>query len=142
MENNYNLKITTTQFVDDESFEMDFEMNATYVKISDTRYISYIEKDDILNAKLRTTIKIKSNGTVTIIKDNNEGMVLEEGKTHSCKYPTGYGMILLDVYAHEITNKLNDSGGELELFYILSVDNKELSRNKLHLTVISTHCGV
>lgn len=138
MENNYNLKINTTQFVDGESIAMDFEMNASYVQIDGTRYISYIEKDDTLNTKLRTTVKIKESNTVTIIKGHGEGMILEEGKTHSCKYPTAYGIIFLDVYAHKIINNLNDNGGELELSYILSVEGAELSRNTLHLTVIST----
>ena len=43
MENNYNLKIKTTQIVESEAFNMDFEMNASYVKINETRYISYIQ---------------------------------------------------------------------------------------------------
>ena len=42
MENNYNLKIKTTQVVESEAFNMDFEMNASYVKINETSYISYI----------------------------------------------------------------------------------------------------
>ena len=57
MENNYNLKIKTTQIVESEAFNMDFEMNASYVKINETRYISYIQVDEDTKNKLRTTIK-------------------------------------------------------------------------------------
>lgn len=137
MENNYNLKITTTQIVDGNSYNMNFEMNASYVKVNNTRYISYIDTpiEDNPKVKLRTTIKIKNSGTVTIIKGSNEGMVLEMGKIHSCKYPTGYGIIMLDVAAHEIESSLTDNGGELKLQYSLYVDGGELSRNILHLTV-------
>lgn len=135
MENNYNLKIKTTQVVESESYDMDFEMNASYVKINDTRYISYIETDEESKNKLRTTVKIKPNGIVTIIKGKNEGMVLEIGKTHSCCYPTPFGDIVLDVSAYKITNSLNDNGGELELQYSLIVDGNELSKNTLNLTV-------
>lgn len=137
LKNNYNLKITTTQIVDNDSFDMNFEMNASYIKINNTRYISYIESDNSLNIKLRTTIKVKDDGTVSIIKGNNTGMILENGKTHTCKYPTGYGIIVLDVFAHKIINSLNDNGGELELEYSLYVDGGELSHNTLHLTIMT-----
>lgn len=135
MENNYNLKIKTIQVVESESYDMNFEMNASYVKINDIRYISYIEIDEKSKNKLRTTIKIKPNGIVTIIKGKNEGMVLEVGKTHSCSYPTPFGEILLDISAYKINNTLSDDGGELELQYSLIVDGNELSRNTLNLTV-------
>lgn len=135
MENNYNLKIKTAQVVENESYDMNFEMNASYVKINDTRYISYVEIDEESKNKLRTTIKIKPSGIVTIIKDKSEGLVLEIGKTHSCRYPTPFGDILLDVSAHEITNSLSDNGGKLELQYSLIVDGNELSKNTLSLTI-------
>ncbi len=135
VENNYNLKIKTTQVVESESFDMDFEMNASYVKINDIRYISYIQIDEESKNKLRTTIKVKPNGIVTIIKDKSEGMILEIGKTHSCSYPTPFGTILLEVSAFKIVNSLNDDGGELELQYSLIVDGNELSKNTLSLTV-------
>lgn len=135
MENNYNLKIKTTQVVEGEAFDMNFEINASYVKINDTRYISYIQIDEESKNKLRTTIKIKSNGIITIIKGKSEGMVLEIGKTHSCSYPTPFGNILLDVSAFKIINNLSDDGGELELQYSLIVDGNELSKNTLELTV-------
>lgn len=135
VENNYNLKIKTTQVVESESFDMDFEMNASYVKINDIRYISYIQIDEESKNKLRTTIKVKPNGIVTIIKGKSEGMILEIGKTHSCSYPTPFGTILLEVSAFKIVNSLNDDGGELELQYSLIVDGNELSKNTLSLTV-------
>ncbi len=135
VENNYNLKIKTTQVVESESFDMDFEMNASYVKINDIRYISYIQIDEESKNKLRTTIKVKPNGIVTIIKGKSEGMILEIGKTHSCSYPTPFGTILLEVSAFKIVNSLNDDGGELEIQYSLIVDGNELSKNTLSLTV-------
>lgn len=135
VENNYNLKIKTTQVVESESFDMDFEMNASYVKINDIRYISYIQIDEESKNKFRTTIKVKPNGIVTIIKGKSEGMILEIGKTHSCSYPTPFGTILLEVSAFKIVNSLNDDGGELELQYSLIVDGNELSKNTLSLTV-------
>jgi len=85
--------------------------------------------------KLRTTIKIKPDGVVTIIKGKSEGMILEIGKTHSCNYPTPFGNILLEVSAFKIANSLSDDGGELELQYSLIVDGNELSKNTLNLTV-------
>ena len=136
MENNYNLKIKTTQVVESETYDMDFEMNASYVKINNTRYISYVETtDDNPDVRLRTTVKIKPNGIVTIIKDGNKGMTLEVGKTHSCSYPTPFGDIFLDVSAYKIMNNLSDNGGELELQYSLIVNGSELSKNTLCLTV-------
>ena len=135
MENNYNLKIKTTQVVESEAFNMDFEMNASYVKINETRYISYIQVDEDTKNKLRTTIKIKPDGVVTIIKGKSEGMILEIGKTHSCNYPTPFGNILLEVSAFKIANSLSDDGGELERQYSLIVDGNELSKNTLNLTV-------
>ncbi len=137
MDNNYNLKISTEQTVDGDSTSMSFEMNASYVKINGTRYISYIEKDEVRNTKLRTTIKIKDNNTITIIKGDSEGMILEESKIHSCRYPTSYGMILFDVHTHRITNALEDNGGKLELQYSLCIDGSELSRNTLRLVITS-----
>lgn len=135
MENNYNLKIKTTQVVDSEAYDMDFEMNASYVKINDTRYISYIETVENSKNKLRTTIKIKPNGTVNIIKGKNQAMILEVGKSHLCSYPTPFGAILLEVSAFKIANSLSDNGGKLELQYSLIVDGNELSKNTLILTV-------
>ncbi len=135
--NDYNLKISTEQTVDGDSTIMNFEMNASYVKINGTRYISYIEKDEALSTKMRTTIKIKDNNTVTIIKGKSEGMVLDESRVRSCRYPTAYGAIMFDVHTYKITNTLEDDGGELELQYSLCIDGSELSRNTLRLVITS-----
>lgn len=135
MKNNYNLKIESAQTIEGESFDMSLEMNASYIKINGTRYISYIQTDENSGERLRTTLKIKPNGTVTIIKDKGGNMVLEVGKAHPCNYSTPFGTIYLETAASEIENGLDDSGGKLRLRYSLAVDGNELSKNVLSLTV-------
>ena len=45
----------------------------------------------------------------------NSMMVLEKGRRTVCNYDTGYGSLLMGVYARDIRSNLADCGGEFRL---------------------------
>ena len=65
----------------------------------------------------------------------NTEMIFERGKKHHFVYDTPIGIITMGVETHSIRNKLDEYGGDLEINYVIDVENKAISRNRFLINV-------
>ena len=138
MEENYILSVTGKQTVDGESDSIELQTSASYVTKYGSRYITYKEYDaNYPDRVYRTTVKVDTDGVVTIMKGGEERhqLILEKGERHKCEYYTPYGSLSLGIYTESIRIDLNDNGGELEVRYSIDIQAELASTNELHLTI-------
>lgn len=138
MEENFILSVTGMQTVDGESDKIELQTPASYITKNGSRYITYKEYDANYPDKIyRTTVKIDSDGIVTIMKGGAEKhhMILEKGVRHKCEYYTSFGSLSLGIYTESIRNELDDNGGELEVRYSIDIQAELASTNELHLKI-------
>lgn len=138
MEENYILSVTGKQTVDDHSDKIELKTMASYLTKNGSRYITYKEYDtQNPEKKYRTTVKIDSEGRVTVMKGGSEShnLILEKGVRHKCEYATSFGVISLGVYTESIRIDLDDNGGEIEVHYSIDVQSELASKNELYLKI-------
>lgn len=136
MEENYILSVTGKQTIDDQSESIELKTMASYVTKNGSRYITYKEYDSHNpDKKYRTTVKVGSDGVVTVMKGGEEShsLILEKGVRHKCEYVTSFGVISLGVYTESIHDSLSDNGGELEVSYSIDIQSELASKNELYL---------
>ena len=62
-------------------------------------------------------------------------MIFENGKRHQYYYETPVGSLLLGVVTLSSKAELDSSGGNVEVHYMLDLDNKVFSRNSFVINV-------
>lgn len=100
-------------------------------------YLSYAEGDFSGMEKCNTTLKISPDGTVTMMRhgQTNTHMIFEKGKCHIGHYETPYGDFTISVTANDINVSLDENGGNIDIDYIMDINNIARSRNGISLTV-------
>ncbi|MBQ3109724.1 MAG: DUF1934 domain-containing protein [Clostridia bacterium] len=83
-----------------------------------------------------THIKIDTD-TVTMSRNGgiNTQMIFQEGKRHMSHYETPLGSFTIGVSTDMLRNTLGPDGGEVEIKYILDINNSAQVENYLHLVV-------
>ena len=100
-------------------------------------YLSYAEGDLSGMEKCNTTLKISPDGIVTMMRhgQTNTHMIFEKGKCHIGHYETPYGDFTISVTANDINVSLDENGGNIDIDYIMDINNIARSRNGISLTV-------
>ena len=100
-------------------------------------YLSYAEGDFSGMEKCNTTLKISPDGIVTMMRhgQTNTHMIFEKGKCHIGHYETPYGDFTISVTANDINVALDENGGNIDIDYIMDINNISRSRNGISLTV-------
>ncbi|MBQ3022762.1 MAG: DUF1934 domain-containing protein [Clostridia bacterium] len=100
-------------------------------------YLSYAEGDLSGMEKCNTTLKISPDGIVTMMRhgQTNTHMIFEKGKCHIGHYETPYGDFTISVTANDINVSLDENGGNIDIDYIMDINNVARSRNGISLTV-------
>lgn len=82
-----------------------------------------------------TSIIVEKTGKVTLNRSGttNSCLVFEEGQKHISYYDVGDGAFTISVYTEYLEADINKLGGELEIEYILEVDNKVIGSNTIKL---------
>ena len=100
-------------------------------------YLSYAEGDLSGMEKCHTTLKISPDGIVTMMRhgQTNTHMIFEKGKCHIGHYETPYGDFTISVTANDISVSLDENGGNIDIDYIMDINNVARSSNGISLTV-------
>ena len=77
------------------------------------------------------------NRRVTLIRNGQQRsrLILEKGKRHLCHYDTGFGTMMVGVFADRIKSDLDDSGGSLEVSYSLDINSGLKSLNEIFINI-------
>ncbi|MBE7054917.1 MAG: DUF1934 domain-containing protein [Ruminococcaceae bacterium] len=100
-------------------------------------YLSYVEGELTGLEKCTTTLKVEPCGVVTMMRygQTNTHMIFEKGKCHIGHYETPYGDFTISVTANDINVSLDENGGNIDIDYIMDINNVSRSRNGISLTV-------
>ncbi|MBE5812339.1 MAG: DUF1934 domain-containing protein [Clostridiales bacterium] len=82
-----------------------------------------------------TTIIVDKSGRVTLNREGttNSCLVFEEGQRHMSYYDIGEGAFTISVYTEYLEADINKIGGEIEIEYVLEIDNKVMGSNNIRL---------
>ena len=84
-----------------------------------------------------TTVKVGSDGAVTVSRSGKfkSRFTIEKGRRCQCMYATPYGSMSMGFFGESIENRLDENGGEIKLIYTVDVNNSELNKNEMTITV-------
>lgn len=136
MDKQYLIKTTGTRIENGEKEKFEVVTRGNYTYEDGKQIISYTEHGGELDG-CKTTITVSGADCVETLRVGGYTMQLiaEKGKRHNCCYDTPYGSMVLGVFCKEVSNKLNESGGEIEFCYTLDVNSALLSENNVKITV-------
>ena len=82
-----------------------------------------------------TTIVVEKSGKITLNREGttNSCLVFEESQKHMSYYDMGQGAFTISVYTEYLEADINKLGGEIEIEYLLEIDNKIMGSNTIRL---------
>ena len=120
----------------DELNEIELQTKGRFARKNDKFYIIYEESELTGFEDTTTTIKVSENAVSMTRKGKyNSRMIFKLGEKCLCSYATPYGVIPVGVNPISVENNLDTEGGNLDIEYILDIDNQEYITNRLRLTV-------
>lgn len=138
MQENYLISITGRQKIDDEDGEVQLTTVGSYITKGSSRYIVYKEyADDDASRGQTSILKVDGSRRVTLIRGGEQRtrLILEKGIRHMCHYDTGFGGMMVGVFADKISSDLTDTGGSLNVRYTLDINSGFSSLNEIDITV-------
>ncbi len=136
MKTNALITLTGRQNVDGENDQYELTTLGSYRKKDDKYYISYEGSELTGYAGTTTTLKIK-DGCVSMIRFGNSStqMIFEKEKKYVGYYDTPYGSLSVGVTTNSISVDIDDEGGEIDLDYLVELNNNLPIHNGLHLKI-------
>ena len=100
-------------------------------------FLSYRESELTGMEGTTTTFCLEKSGRVTLLRcgTTNSQMIFEEGRRHLSLYRTPFGDMALGVLAKRIRNRLDLTGGELEIDYTIELDRTVTGHSRFRLEV-------
>lgn len=114
----------------------EFITTGTYHIKNGAYFIMYSESEITGMAGTATSVKAE-RGRVILNRmgTSQHKQVFESGYRHSTYYVTPFGTMYMAVASSKVDVNLTDSGGSINLEYVLEVDNEKVSDNTLALAV-------
>ncbi len=138
MKDNAMISLKTLQNIDGDSEvnEIELTTKGKFAEKNGKFYIIYQESELTGFEDTTTTIKV-SEDTVSMTRSGkyNSKMVFRRGEKCLCSYATPYGVIPVGVNPTLLESRMNEQGGNVNIEYILDVDNRDYLKNHLNLTV-------
>lgn len=131
------ISIKGSQAYEDDQNKMEVTTAGKFYDKDGKYYVSYVEGELTGMEKCNTTIKVSPDGTVTMMRhgQTNTHMIFEKDKCHIGHYETPYGDFTISVTANKIDVSLDENGGNIDIDYIMDINNVARSRNGISLTI-------
>jgi len=124
----------SAQQTDEESFEL--VTDGEYSLDNGVAEFSYMESELTGYAGMKTSFVVESDRVVLTRADGMNGeMIFTEGRKHHFVYETAYGSLTMGIDTQSITHHMDENGGNLEIHYVIDVDNVYMSRNSFKISV-------
>ncbi|MBE7034625.1 MAG: DUF1934 domain-containing protein [Ruminococcaceae bacterium] len=136
METNALITLNGNQEVDGEQESYELTTLGRYMKKDDKYYITYEGSELTGYEGTTTTLKIK-DGCVSMIRfgASNSQMVFEKEKKYVGYYETPFGSLSVGVTTNSMTVNIDEDGGEINLDYMVELNNSMPVHNGLHVTI-------
>jgi len=121
---------------DDDAFEL--MTDGEYITKDGISTFSYMESSLTGQDGMLTTFDVENDRVVLRRGDGLSGdMIFSKEQKHHFLYDTPFGSVMLGIDTHDITNNMNDDGGNLEIRYDIEVDNVSVSQNLFKINIRS-----
>lgn len=132
------ITVKTVQLKDNEKEVLELTSEGRFGEKDGAFLISYTDammSDEY--GTVSTGIKLSCDNIVTITRKGayNSKFRLEKGKRCNSLYSTPFGVMTMGFFGEEINSTLNENGGTLELKYTVDVNNSEVNKNEIYITV-------
>lgn len=144
MQKNIMIKLQGSQSVDSQSGDPIELTTAGVIEHSEEGCkITYEESELTGMQGTTTTIIVEKTGKITLNRagTTNSCLVFEEGQKHVSYYDVGEGAFTISVYTEYLEADINKCGGEIEIEYVLEVDNRVMGSNTIKLDFEYTNGG-
>ena len=122
------------QHSEEESFEL--ITDGEFALTDGVAQFSYLESELTGYPGMKTSFLVEPDRVVlTRAGGLNGEMIFSEGRKHHFVYETAYGSLTMGIDTQSITRQLDENGGQLEIHYVIDVDNVVMSRNSFMITV-------
>lgn len=112
--------VTDGEYLHDESGSIIKYMESELTGLTGTETAVSVRKDEVI---------VRRRGTL------NSRMEFREGEKSSFLYDTQFGSATLSVDTRKIKTRLDPTGGEIQIDYIVDMDHAIVSRNSLKLNI-------
>ena len=136
METNALITLSGSQQVDGETDTYELTTVGKYIKRDGKYYVTYEGTELTGYEGTTTTLKIKDD-CVSMIRfgKSNSQMVFEKEKKYIGHYDTPFGALNVGVTTNRMKVDIDDDGGEIDLDYMVELNNSMPVHNGLHLTI-------
>lgn len=133
------ISIKGVQHADGESNTLELDTAGTMDHMADGYKLTYNESETTGMEGVTTSLYIKP-ASITLERHGamTSLMVLEKGRRTMCNYDTGYGTLMMGVYASDIQTHLADKGGDFSFHYTLDINSGITSSHEVYVTVKET----
>lgn len=138
MENNALITLIGKQLIDGEEDSYELTTVGKYTKQNGKYLASYEGSELTGHENTTTTLKIKDDFVSMVRFGKNSPvsqMVFQERKQYTGIYNTPYGNMTVDVYTKAMSVDINDDGGEINLDYLVQLNDCAPVRNNLTVKI-------
>lgn len=130
------VSIIGTSTVDGEGDKTELVTEGEYAVRNGKYLLRYKEHLADVGGDCSTVIKIDDSTVVMSRTGNvNTQMIFEDGKRHMSHYETPLGSFTIGVSTEMLKTEVNEAGGDVEIKYILDINNSAQVENYLHLNI-------
>lgn len=131
------IKMKSVQNTGGESTEVELITEGTLSFDSGKYTVSYKDSEATGFEDSVTSVILEKQELASVIRVGNapSNLVLEKNKKHHCHYGTPYGDMMVGIFAHNITNELNENGGNIYLRYTIDINSSYISDNEIIMEV-------
>jgi len=136
MQKNIMIKLQGSQSVDSQSSDSIELTTAGVIEHSKEGCKIIYEESELTGMQgTITTIIVEKEGKITLNRTGttNSCLVFEEGQKHVSYYDVGEGAFSISVYTEYLEADINECSGEIEIDYVLEVDNRVMGSNTIKL---------
>ena len=138
MENNALITLKTRQDIDGEEDIIEITTLGKYLRRGDKYYISYEGSEITGFDGTKTTLKINDREkSVMLLRygENATQLFFESGNKCTGHYNTPFGRLTVDVSTTDLSSNVDDDGGNVNLQYLIGINNEMPVRKNLYLEV-------
>ena len=130
------ISIKGDQYQDENGSAVEFVTDGQYLWSGDKAMFNYMESQLTGMDGTITTVEV-GKGTASINRTGavTMNMLFEEGRKHYFMYETQFGAMSMGLETNNIRSTLGEHGGDLEIHYVLNLENTQLSRNTFKINV-------
>lgn len=130
------VSISGTTSIDGEKDKTEMVTEGDFALRNGKYMLRYREQLSDFGGECTTIIKFDRE-TVVMTRSGsaNTQMIFENGKRHMSHYETPLGSFTIGVSTDSLNVSVNDDGGEVEINYILDINNSAQVENNLRLNI-------